>query len=132
MKNISSFHHFILYISIYIYISISIYLYIYLYLSIYLYIYIYIYIYLCISIYIYISIYLYMYIYIYPYIYIYIYIYISVFRVLWYKKLHPFLTSTTQKEITTNNNNWTPIKYLDVLHHNRTQKQLQYFFLNIL
>ena len=24
---------------------------------------------------------------------------------------------------------WTPIKYLNVLHHNRTQKQLQFFFL---
>ena len=27
---------------------------------------------------------------------------------------------------------WTPIKYLNVLNHNRTQKHSQYFFLNIL
>ena len=35
--------------------------------------------------------------------------------------------------ITSNNkHDWTPIKYLNILHHNRTQKQFQYFFLNIL
>ena len=27
---------------------------------------------------------------------------------------------------------WTPVKYLNVLHHNITQKQLQHFFLNIM
>ena len=30
-----------------------------------------------------------------------------------------------------NKHDWTPIKYLSVLHHNRTQKLLQQFFLNI-
>ena len=29
-------------------------------------------------------------------------------------------------------NDWIPIKYLKVLHHNRTQKHLQHFFLNVL
>ena len=34
---------------------------------------------------------------------------------------------------TSNNKyDWTPIKYLNVLHHNRTQKQLRQYFLNIL
>ena len=28
-----------------------------------------------------------------------------------------------------NKDDWNPVKYLNVLHHNRTQKQLQYFFL---
>ena len=37
------------------------------------------------------------------------------------------LTLTSKKE-----HDWTPIKYLNVLHHNKTQKQLQQFFLNIL
>ena len=38
------------------------------------------------------------------------------------------------ESLKTSNNkyDWTPIKYLNVLHHNRTQKQLQYFILNIL
>ena len=38
------------------------------------------------------------------------------------------------ESLKTSNNkyDWTSIKYLNVLHHNRTQKQLQYFILNIL
>ena len=28
-----------------------------------------------------------------------------------------------------NKHDWNPVKYLNVLHHNRTQKQLLYFFL---
>ena len=38
------------------------------------------------------------------------------------------------ESLKTSNNkyDWTPIKYLNVLHHNRTQKQFQYFILNIL
>ena len=37
-------------------------------------------------------------------------------------------------QIVTSNNEhvWTTAKYLNVLHHNRTQKQLRHFFLNIL
>ena len=41
-----------------------------------------------------------------------------------------FLTKTTQRR--NNKHNWTPTKYLNVLHHNRAHKQLQYFFLYIL
>ena len=38
------------------------------------------------------------------------------------------------KMILTSNNkhDWALIKYLNVFHHNRKQKQLQHFFLNIL
>ena len=34
-------------------------------------------------------------------------------------------------EYTSHKHNWTPIKYLNVLHHNRTQKKLTHFFLNL-
>ena len=46
------------------------------------------------------------------------------------ERLYPFLTTITQ----TNNMDldWTPVKYLNVLHQNRTKKQLRHFFLNIL
>ena len=30
-----------------------------------------------------------------------------------------------------NKHDWTPIKYLNVLHHNRTKKQLRHSFLNV-
>ena len=36
------------------------------------------------------------------------------------------------KETSNNKPDWTPVKYLIVLHHNRTQKQLQHSFLNML
>ena len=45
---------------------------------------------------------------------------------------------STKIKTSINEHDWTPlkyldvIKYLDVLHHNRTQKQLRHFFLKIL
>ena len=47
------------------------------------------------------------------------------------KRPRPFLTTKTQKRthVCNNKHERSPVKYLDVLHHNRTQKQLQYFFL---
>ena len=55
------------------------------------------------------------------YIYI-IYKYIYIYNILesWCKRQLPFLS----KPKTSDKNDWTPIKYLNVLHHNRTQKQL--------
>ena len=36
------------------------------------------------------------------------------------------------KGVSNNQHDWTLVKYLNVLHHNKTQKQLRLFFLNIL
>ena len=47
------------------------------------------------------------------------------------KFLNSIASYNKQKQVT-NKHDWTHAKYLNVLYHNRTQKQLQYFFLNIL
>ena len=52
------------------------------------------------------------------------------FIVPWSKRPPPFFDHSHPK-IISNKHDWNPVKYLNVLHHNRTQKQLQYFFLNI-
>ena len=36
------------------------------------------------------------------------------------------------KKKSNNKHDWTPVTYLNDLHYNRKQKQLQHFFLNIL
>ena len=43
-----------------------------------------------------------------------------------------WLLTWNTKETSKNEHNWTPLKYLNVLRHNRTQKQSWQFFLNIL
>ena len=43
-------------------------------------------------------------------------------------KARPIFEQTRPKT-STNKHDWNPVKYLSVLHHNRTQKQLQYFCL---
>ena len=53
-------------------------------------------------------------------------VYIAVFR----QKISTFCWLC--KETRNNKHDWTPIKYLNVFHHNRKQKQLQFSFLNIL
>ena len=52
--------------------------------------------------------------------------YIAEFRVM-VKKL-TLIFDHNHPKTSNNKHDWTPIKYLNVLHHNRTQKQ--YFFLN--
>ena len=55
-------------------------------------------------------------------------IYIADFRVPWSKRWHPVFDYNHPK-ISNSKDDWTSIKYLNVLHHNRTQMQLQYCFL---
>ena len=54
---------------------------------------------------------------------IYKYIYIYIYNILesWCKRQLPFLSKPKTSK---NRHDWTPIKYLNVLHHNRIQKQL--------
>ena len=61
------------------------------------------------------------------YIYIYIYIYIAHFRVMIWEAAPIFYHN--HPKTSNNKHDCTPIKYLNILHHYRTQKQLQYFFL---
>ena len=63
---------------------------------------------------------------------IYIYIYIYIYQILESRSKetasifdHNFLKTSNKHD----KHDWTSIKYLNDLHHNRTQKQLQYFFL---
>ena len=44
---------------------------------------------------------------------------------------HTHAHSPHLRKTTNNEHDWTPIKYLNVLHHNKTQKQLGHFFLHL-
>ena len=46
------------------------------------------------------------------------------FRVPW-----SWVFDHSHPKISNDKHDWNPVKYLNVLHHNRTQKLLQYFFL---
>ena len=48
------------------------------------------------------------------------------------RKLLKLAKSEKKRKTSNNKHDGTPAKYLNVLHHNKTQKQLQHFFLNTL
>ena len=48
------------------------------------------------------------------------------------KNIFLFGLIVNKNNISNNKHDWTPAKHLNVLHYNRTQKQLRHFFLNIL
>ena len=93
---------------------------------------------LCVSWITYDHLYTYIYIYIYIYIYsiciLYIYdMYCIIYMILCIILYIYYILYISESLKTSNNKyDWTSIKYLNVLHHNITQKQLQYFILNIL